>query len=146
MAVKPRPDYWGERLALSHESSPNPAQSDLRRGLRLGGGCVAQFQEDLSDSKVKYGQIHFFRLDETRRHHSATLGYSLILRRYRALCIKRTNRIRAKTGVVNHLSPMQDKSIDGALLALRKNIIRGKFTAGFFLQSLKAIGVGDLRL
>ena len=36
MAVKPRPDYWGERLALSHESSPNPAQSDLRRGLRFG--------------------------------------------------------------------------------------------------------------
>ena len=38
-----------------------------------GGGGVAQFQEDLSDSKVKYGQIHFFRLDETRRHHSAAL-------------------------------------------------------------------------
>lgn len=41
MAVKPRPDYWGERLALSHESSPNPAQSDLRRGLRLGLGVFA---------------------------------------------------------------------------------------------------------
>lgn len=40
MAVKPRPDYWGERLALSQESRTSPAQSDLRRGLRLGlGGC-----------------------------------------------------------------------------------------------------------
>ena len=44
---------------------------------------------------------------------------------FTALCIKRTNRIGANRADVNHHSSMQDKSIDGALLALRKQIVRG---------------------
>ncbi|MTJ05746.1 MAG: hypothetical protein FH759_13765, partial [Sediminimonas qiaohouensis] len=41
-----------------------------------------------------------------------------------ALCIKRTNNIAAWRADVNHYVPMQDRTIDNALLALRKEIVR----------------------
>jgi hypothetical protein len=44
---------------------------------------------------------------------------------FSALCIKRTNNVAESSRDANHHVDMQDKSIDGALLALRKQIIRG---------------------
>jgi hypothetical protein len=45
--------------------------------------------------------------------------------KYPAVCIKCTNNLADFLARVNHLWAMQDKSINGALLALRKRIVRG---------------------
>ena len=43
---------------------------------------------------------------------------------FAALCIKRTKNVAESRAVVNHDAAMQDKTINSALLALRKNLIR----------------------
>jgi hypothetical protein len=45
--------------------------------------------------------------------------------KFPALCIKRTNNLADFPVHVNHNAGMQDKTISNALLALRKQIIRG---------------------
>lgn len=45
---------------------------------------------------------------------------------FSALCIKRTNNLADFCAVVDHHNDMQDKTIDNALLALRRQIIRSE--------------------
>jgi hypothetical protein len=59
-------------------------------------------------------------------HRSTCPGFSLLFGfKYPALCIKRTNNLAESCGDVNHNRDMQDRTIDSALLVLRKQIIQG---------------------
>jgi hypothetical protein len=64
--------------------------------------------------------------------------------KYPALCIKRTNNLADFSARVNHLWAMQDKSINGALLALRKRIIRGDLDGLAHVQALLVLRGEDM--
>jgi hypothetical protein len=56
--------------------------------------------------------------------------------KYSALCIKRTKKSESESAALCYPVPMQDKSIDGALLAPRKNIIRGRLDGLAHVEAL----------
>ena len=56
-----------------------------------------------------------------------------------ALCIKRTNYVAEQSGDVNHHTAMQDRTINSALLALRKQIIRGELDGLGHVEALLAL-------